>query len=139
MKKMKKINGAGLVVMSRDLRKVLTLWKGEKLDLPKGSIEKGETSLQTAFREGFEEAGIKFEDCEFITKIPGTFENIQFYYVFWSGDPKISKNPTTGVFEHDKITWLPWRKAIDSAPEFLKAPLFHGLALTAIAPRKRNK
>ena len=139
MKKNRKINGAGLVVISSDLRKVLTLWKNEKLDLPKGSIERGETPLQAAFREGYEEAGINFEDCEFAVDYPGIFENVQFYYVFYNGSVTISKNPTTGILEHDKVVWMPWRKAIDKAPAFLKPPLFHGLAITAVLPHRVNK
>jgi 8-oxo-dGTP pyrophosphatase MutT (NUDIX family) len=139
MKKNRKINGAGLIVISKDLKKVLTLWKNNKLDLPKGSIERGETPIQTAFREGFEEAGIKFEDCEFAVDYPGIFENVQFYYVFYNGSITLAKNPVTGVLEHDKVIWLPWRRAIDKAPDFLKPPLFHGLAITAVLPRRGQK
>jgi 8-oxo-dGTP pyrophosphatase MutT (NUDIX family) len=133
-----KINGAGLVAMSYDMKKVLTLWVGEKLDLPKGAIERGETAFQAAFREAYEEAGIREEDCELVSDQPGIFDNIQFYYVFWNGIPTISRNPKTGILEHDNALWLPWRKAIDKSPEFLKPALFHGLALTAVMPHKKR-
>ena len=136
--KNKKINGAGLVAISRDLKKVFTLWNGDKLDLPKGAIERGETALETAFREAYEEAGILQSDCELVTDFPGTFENIQFYYVFWDGNVSIKPNPKTGILEHDNAMWLPWRKAIDKAPMFLRPALFHGLALSAIVPRRKK-
>jgi 8-oxo-dGTP pyrophosphatase MutT (NUDIX family) len=136
--KSNKINGAGLVAMSYDMKKVLTLWRGNKLDLPKGMIEKGESSFSAAFREAYEEAGIRVEDCELVSNEPGTFDNIQFYYVFWDGIPVLERNPNTGILEHDNALWLPWRKAIDKAPEFLKSALFHGLALTAVLPRKKR-
>ena len=138
MKNKNKIHGAGLIVISRDLRKVLTLWSNGKLDLPKGAVEKTETSLDAAFREGFEEAGIRKEDCEFLSDMPGVFDNMHFYYVFWNGQVNIVPNPKTGILEHDTAVWMPWRKAIESAPVFLKAPLFHGKALTAIIPRRRK-
>jgi 8-oxo-dGTP pyrophosphatase MutT (NUDIX family) len=137
--KKKKINGAGLVVISNDLKKVLTLWKGGILDLPKGSIEKGETSMQTAFREASEEANISVGDCHLISNMPCTFDNMDFYYVFWDGTPSIKKNPQTGIFEHDDIKWVTWRKALDASPQFLKGALFHGLALTTILPRNKRK
>lgn len=136
--KLNKINGAGLIAMSYDMKKVLTLWRGSKLDLPKGAIERGETPFNAAFREAYEEAGIRIEDCELVSDEPGVFDNIQFYYAFWNGVPVISRNPETGILEHDDARWLPWRKAIDKAPEFLKPALFHGLALTAVLPRKKR-
>lgn len=136
--KPKKINGAGLVLISRDTRKVFVLWNGEKLDLPKGSIERGESSIEAAFREAREEAGINKEDCELISSLPGTFENIQFYYAFWDGVPSITPNPKTGIFEHDRAEWVRWKKALDASPDFLKPALFHGLALIATLPRRRK-
>ena len=134
--KKQKINGAGLIVISRDLRKVLTLWSGEKFDLPKGSIERGESSIDAAFREAKEEVGIDRNLCEMISDEPYECGNIRFYYVFWDGIPKISANPITGIIEHDKFLWMTWRKAIDKSPQFLKPALFHGLALSAIMPRE---
>ena len=134
MRKNEKINGAGIIVMSRDLRKVLTLWNGEKMDLPKGTIEKGETFLNAALREGYEEAGIISSECELISDDPYVYRNIAFFYVFWDGQPQINPNPKSGIIEHDRFAWVPWRKAIDSSPDFLKPALFHGLALKSIMP-----
>jgi 8-oxo-dGTP pyrophosphatase MutT (NUDIX family) len=134
MKKNNKVNGAGVVVVSRDLRKVLTLWKGSKMDLPKGAIERGESTIAAAFREASEEIGLNRSECELISDVPYIFENIAFYYVFWDGTPRINANPTSGIVEHDKFMWMTWRKAIDSSPEFLKPALFHGLALKAVMP-----
>ena len=136
--KMKKINGAGLIVISRDGKKVLTLRSRGKFDLPKGAMEAGESSLITAFREAFEEAGIRREECELLSDMPGIFDNMHFYYVFWNGEVKILPNPRTGIIEHDEAIWMPWRQAIDIAPSFLKSPLFHGKALIAIIPRRRK-
>ena len=137
-RKLNKINGAGLIAMSYDMKKVLTLWRGSRLDLPKGVIEQGESSFNAAVREAYEEAGIRIDDCELICNEPSTFDNIQFYYVFWNGIPTIAKNPETGILEHDNALWLPWRLAINKAPEFLKSALFHGLALTAVLPKKKR-
>lgn len=137
--KNKKINGAGLIVISRDLKRVLTLWSGNKFDLPKGSIEKGETLIDAAFREAKEEVGVEQNLCEMITNEPYLCGNICFYYVFWDGIPTIAANPKTGVFEHDKISWMTWRNALKHSPEFLKPALFHGLALSSVMPREKGK
>lgn len=136
--KKNKINGAGLVAISHDHKKVLTLWSNGRFDLPKGAIEKNERPIDAAFREAEEEAGINRFDCELIVEKPGVFDNIQFYYVLWEGELKIVPNPKTGIVEHDDIRWMSWRKAIVKAPQFLKPALFHGLAITALLPRRKK-
>jgi len=81
---------------------------------PKGHIEKGESILQTAHREVFEETGLG--DIE---QMPGFFETISFinnkgnhkhvhHYLFETkrGDVKISK-------EHLDFKWLAFEEAFN--------------------------
>ena len=74
-------------------------------DLPKGTIEPGESVLDAALRETEEEAQIN--DLDFIwglqTKRIG---NAVFFLATTSQRPAVSPNPTTGELEHDAAHWL---------------------------------
>jgi|TARA_R110000823_G_scaffold199313_2_gene330460 8-oxo-dGTP pyrophosphatase MutT (NUDIX family) len=76
-----------------------------RYDVPKGMIDEGETVIQSAFRECFEETHL---EPRLISKVPITYGHL----VLWLGevmpDDKIilGKNPYTGKIEHEGYEWL---------------------------------
>jgi 8-oxo-dGTP pyrophosphatase MutT (NUDIX family) len=88
-------------------------------DLPKGIIEKGEKSLQTALRELKEETGISQAEV-----LPGFKETVRFFYV-WKGKrllkfvvfylAKTWRKRVELSFEHKGYVWLPYKEAIEKA------------------------
>jgi 8-oxo-dGTP pyrophosphatase MutT (NUDIX family) len=76
--------------------------------LPKGHIEPGETSDETALRETFEEAGVTARVVEFLTtsrqKVRGASQQIEYYLLEALAEEKAS--------EGRKIAWLAGAAAI---------------------------
>jgi|7_EtaG_2_1085326.scaffolds.fasta_scaffold00265_60 8-oxo-dGTP pyrophosphatase MutT (NUDIX family) len=108
-------DGAGFLVFKKidDEIKVLGLVspvgkiveKGGVYDIPKGGKLPGETDLECAKRECFEECGIKILDREIIG--PGTkIGTLMLYPAFTSSDPIIMPNPKSGIIEHSGWEWL---------------------------------
>ena len=76
-------------------------------DLTKGSIDNGETSLEAAVRETYEESGIKPGDLNFKWgKISKPCNNVILYIAETDAEPFISANPATGKIEHTSAEWL---------------------------------
>lgn len=65
---------AGFVLFKGKPHKYLFLRKRRSLDFPKGKLERGETPLQAATRETFEEAGLR------VSPIPGFLRIIHYTY-----------------------------------------------------------
>jgi len=59
-RRMRWVRAAGGIV-TRDDGKMLLILRNNRWDLPKGKVEAGETLLQAALRETFEETGIKVD------------------------------------------------------------------------------
>jgi len=122
---------AGVVVYFKRKDKVeflLLKHPGGHWDFPKGRIEKGETKIQAAERELFEEAGVR-------AKIHEKFEH-SFEY-FFTQDGELAKKTVyfflgkavykhvTISFEHVDYAWLEYEDAYervtyDNAKELLK-------------------
>ena len=77
----------------------------EYMDLPKGRIEPGETFLETAVRETYEEAGLKN------IKFPWGLDSIhcarcKMFAGTTEEQPVIRKNPVTKQYEHTGYRWM---------------------------------
>jgi 8-oxo-dGTP pyrophosphatase MutT (NUDIX family) len=126
---MKKNRAAGFVVVSPDLRKVLMLTRNGVGDLPKGTIEKGESSLSAAVRECYEESGIRINESSIISSLPHECNSIDFYTAIQHGNPVIVPNPSTGVLEHEWCGWVSWDHAQQSLATFLRPAIEYSRAL----------
>lgn len=135
--KKQRISGAGFVVISSDLKKVLLLKKNGVADLPKGASLAGESYLQTAIRETLEETGLTVQESSLVEKKPYIHECLAFYVAVQDGKPKITSNPVTGELEHDWCGWVAWHIAIREMPTYLRPALLHGRALCNVLTVRR--
>tara|TARA_R110001583_G_scaffold7985_4_gene38879 strand:+ start:4609 stop:5070 length:462 start_codon:yes stop_codon:yes gene_type:complete len=103
----------GIVVVKKfgNKWKPLALINGNKIDIPKGRAEKGESTLETAIRETYEESGIS--DLNFIWgKESIKVQNMVVYLAATTQEPEILPNPVTGRTEHDFWAWMDWEDII---------------------------
>lgn len=105
-----------LIVRGDPVREVLLMEHPDRLDIPKGHTEKGETELQCALRELVEETGITGDDIDLDPLFRFTLE-----YPVHSKKSGELCNKTLVVFlgrlhrdvkivptEHGGFHWLPW-------------------------------
>ena len=124
--------GAGIILMAydeQDTPRILGLIgdaehrrkHNAKYDLPKGTRDYGETLLDCAIRETFEETGINISVEELIL---GPFKT-SFLHM-WLAEIDINEkiiigqNPQSGKFEHDGHDWLTQREAMKLAYPYLR-------------------
>ena len=118
--------GSGVVVLGEfdNEYKVLCLYKENKkgirkYDLTKGKVDKGETEFQAAVRETYEEAGVKNLFFKWGKKSL-TKDGITMYVALTTDEPGISKNPESGIYEHDGFEWNYFKAAHILLPDYLK-------------------
>ena len=110
-------------------RQFLLLVRGERFDLPKGRMKKGEAELDTAFRELREETGVRRDDVSLVdgfrceaTYCPNkrTLKTV----VLFAGLIAVAREIITP--DHDDYAWVPWRPPHDDYREF---PTIHNALL----------
>jgi len=122
--------GAGVILMSFDngMPKILGLIgdeyhrskHGAMYDLPKGTEDLNESSIDCALRETFEETGISIKQNELIAG-PMDYS----FLTMWVAEVSIfsriiiEKNPITGKFEHEGFKWLTEKEALDNVYPYL--------------------
>lgn len=117
MKKTKrKEQSAGFVVVRRLDRgwEVLGLKVWGKIDIPKGHLESGESFLDAAIRECYEEASLTIDPSSnmpwgtssYISERP--HKDVTVFVAVTEQEPEIRANPETKQFEHDGYRWLTW-------------------------------
>ena len=88
-------------------------------DIPKGVIDLGESALQTAKREAYEEAGYLITDNSIVA---GPFKDS--YLTIWIAqvyhNPVLSKNPHTGILEHEGHAWMDPDELLGDCYDYLK-------------------
>ena len=116
--------GAGVVVVRKfdDEYRVLGLRLFGRYDLPKGKIEDNEDAITAAVRETEEEASIS--DLKFNWGLE-TYQTgpITIFLAETCQDPKVIKNPESGIFEHHGTKWLTWEEAEASLYVYLRASI----------------
>jgi 8-oxo-dGTP pyrophosphatase MutT (NUDIX family) len=92
----------GVIVLDRDGYLLLVEGKGGKLSLPKGGRHRGETDLEGALREAWEETGIDLDENAYVEKLKliwGTY----FVYRLQGEGRSVNLRPQAG--ETVKILW----------------------------------
>ena len=89
------------------------------IDIPKGKVDEGETALEAARRELFEEAGISNVSFPY-GELPIVINNISVYVSLTNEQPNIMPNPHSGIIEHADATWNSFSQMKTHSIEFLK-------------------
>ena len=114
---MRRVKSCGFFIFARaPVRGFLLLRTASRFDLPKGHMEPGETELETAHRELFEETGIAAHELEQDTTF--RFETT-YPYTRKNGEPctktltmflaSIEKPRDLQLTEHRGFEWREWR------------------------------
>ena len=114
---------AGIVVVRKfkDGWRVLGLKDGGEMDITKGRIDHGEMPFNCALRETEEESGIKQDDLIFSWGVkPLVIKHATIFIAETNSDPLITKNPDTGMFEHESAHWLTWKDLKNSCYPYLR-------------------
>ena len=86
---------------------------GAMFDLPKGTEDHGETSMECALRETFEETGVRLKKSQLIEGPYRTsFLTMWIAVIPIDTTITIQQNPVTGIFEHDGFEWLKREQAL---------------------------
>tara|TARA_R100000008_G_scaffold86865_2_gene82172 strand:+ start:7481 stop:7879 length:399 start_codon:yes stop_codon:yes gene_type:complete len=114
--------GAGIIIVRQihEKTKVLALIARDGvMDIPKGIIDPGESSLEAALRETKEEAGIT--NLNFVWGNKSVISGDMTCYVAQTTqDPVITPHPHTLVVEHIDSQWVDWDVLEENTYAFLK-------------------
>jgi len=104
----------GLIALKKERKRA----KGT-YDFPKGSIEKGEDPLSAAFRECYEESGLR---PRLIRQEPIVYGPLAIWIGIVDSDSsiQIAKNPVTGDLEHEGYEWISLSKMKSECLSYLK-------------------
>ena len=117
---------AGIVIVRKfdNEWKVLCLQKRDgTYDITKGMIEPGESPIEAALREAYEESGI--DDLSFTWgSDPISYGKGVCFVAQTSQDPIILPNPVTGIVEHKSYKWKSFKDTTESILNYL-IPAIH--------------
>ena len=87
-------------------------------DIPKGTIDLGETPIQTAAREAYEESGYEITSNNILS---GPFKDgmLTVWLAQVYDDPVITPNPHSGIIEHEGYQWLSPEELLSSCYDYL--------------------
>lgn len=115
---MQKVKACGVLVFRKGPPPSFLVMKhSRRLDLPKGHLEAGETDIECALREMWEETGIPPESVELVpdflyqetyypyeSRFDGRVEKTLSVYLGWL----LQEHPIQ-VTEHHGYDWVPWK------------------------------
>ena len=124
--------GAGIILMARDGNepKILGLIGDAKhqrkhgaiYDLPKGTVDPGESSWNGAIRETFEETGIRIYESDIIVgPVNDSWLTMWMAEVPIDTKIQIGVNPVTGKLEHNGYRWLTKEEALNNCYPYLRS------------------
>jgi len=139
--------GAGAVIVNRDGDRVLALERDDfpgAWQLPQGGLEAGEEPLQAAYREVFEETGIRKEDLQYLDKgrEPLVYElpacdrkpktgrgQVQYWFLFKfrNRDDAVNLEEVQKGGEFRQYEWKPFHSLVNSVVRF-REPVYRRLA-----------
>jgi len=93
--------------------------RGGVYDIPKGKFDPGESNIDCAIRECFEECGILFSKNDVIGS-PSNRNGLVIYSALTKDSPVIRVNPQSGILEHDGFDWLSEEEIINNCLNYLK-------------------
>jgi|TARA_R110001583_G_scaffold40469_1_gene129255 8-oxo-dGTP pyrophosphatase MutT (NUDIX family) len=115
---------AGVVVVKKDNVgwKYLALVKDTgEYDIPKGIREEGESNIECALRETYEESSISLSENDFKWGMISTGYGMGVAFIATTSQtPIIKPNPETGEIEHQSFKWVHFKDMIKNVQEFLK-------------------
>ena len=114
---------AGIVIIKKDSDYPLflaLLKPNDKYDITKGIIEPGESDLDCALREAWEESGIILREENFKWgKISKSYGHGIAFIAETDDSPVITPNPESGILEHIEAKWVTFDEMIKNVSEFL--------------------
>jgi 8-oxo-dGTP pyrophosphatase MutT (NUDIX family) len=127
--------GAGFIIFNKtDSSKVLVLIRDDgQYDIPKGKRDKGESDLDAAKRETFEECSIVVERFEMLSIDPSYIgSQLTTYSAVTDKLPEIIPNCHSGIWEHVGYEWVEKDKAIARCLPYLRQHIEAGYFLKAV-------
>lgn len=117
--------GAGFILYKENPLQIFTLIPVDKkfnYDLPKGTEDPGETRIETAIRECFEESGIQVPVDVIESIIEVDSGRLTVYIAPWQEGwvPNIQPNPETNKREHSDYVWTTPEEFQRSCAKWLK-------------------
>lgn len=144
----KKIISAGLIIYrkSKDGIRFLLLYRGRGVwDMPRGKMEADERSVQTAFREVYEETGLSGRDLiidhsfrRVYEKFPYTKNDEKFFKIVIFYLAKTSQAQVRLSDEHEGYGWFTLKEAQRHLGKFRKRKELLGKAWEHISARQQN-
>tara|TARA_R110002072_G_scaffold204573_2_gene362550 strand:- start:2327 stop:2770 length:444 start_codon:yes stop_codon:yes gene_type:complete len=128
--------GAGIVLIRKFKNewKVLGLLLNGQYDITKGHVEKGDSYLDTAIRETYEEADIK--ELNFVFGYDYcTLDYLRVYMATTTQQAKIKENKN-GFKEHESYSWLSFEEMEEQTYDYLKPAIIW--AREKIKTREKN-
>lgn len=129
--KKEKERSAGFVIVREDGNKweVLGLLVWGKIDIPKGHVDPGESDLETAIRECYEESSIeivpsrdmRWGDVSYVAE--RKHKDVVVYVASTDQEAIIRPNPKTKQYEHDGVRWLSWDDMKERSYPYLRGAI----------------
>ena len=97
------------------------------LDLPKGRIDDGESSLEAAKRECFEECSVVITDNDMLFQDSSPLKHgvLETFCATTDAVPSITVNPHSNILEHAGFKWVTKEEFCGNCLEFLVPAVEH--------------
>jgi len=124
-----KVSGAGFIILKEDSpppcggepKMLALITHSGEYDIPKGHIEKGETALEAAKRECFEECSLLISDQDVLFNATKYVNGpLTTFCAKSSAVPTVTINPQTLIMEHSSCKWVTKQEFLSNCYNYLK-------------------